>query len=744
MGGRADDGTTRKPNPEIAELLRSLRGRMTLQALAERSHYSISHISNVERGWKVATENYLRTMDGVLDAGGRLLALLDDTTRPDTTRHRPSQLPPAPHVVGRDELLHNLDRFLDSHSTRTSAQVVALDGTAGVGKTAVAVAWAHHIAHRFTDGVLYLDMHGHSPNPKPVDAEQALFDLLQVLGTPQSSMPVGLDARSALLRTLLDGTRTLLVVDNVARTEQIRPLIPASTHCLVLTTSRQRLPGLTVHHDAHCVTVPPLDEPDAVNLIAEIAGADRVHAEPDAAVRIAHSCSSLPLAIRVAAERVAASRHLTLTALAAELSDDTRRLSVLSVGEPADAVRSVFSWSYDRLDASAARLFRLLSLHPGHEFGIDATAALTALSPADAEFGVDALVRAHLLVETAYRRYGFHDLLRAYAAERATTDEPEATSAQRRLLDWYLDSATTACTTLHPKNHDTPTMSRTEALDWLESEMDNLAAATACASRTGHNRVAFGLPKVLVDHLYWRNPWTTWFDALTTALHEARRVGNQDAAGWILRNLGNAYFASNRPGDARRRYAEALESHEDTGNLDEQKWCRIGLGKCASRTGDHTMADLHFATAQRLCEQTGDDKTKATATAYRGDVQRALGNHNAALTLLHQALDTFTTTNDTDSIVCTWAHIAAIHHDKGDLTTALARLQQAHTASLTAANPWTQADILHRLGELRLKTHDHPGCHEAWTQAIALFDHLDDPRAATIRTQLAALTEYRR
>jgi DNA-binding SARP family transcriptional activator len=297
-----------------------------------------------------------------------------------------------------------------------SVLICALSGTAGVGKTALAIHWAHRVRARYPDGQLYLDLRGYDAD-QPVDPAAALARFLLALGVPERDIPRSLDERAARYRTELAGRHVLIVLDNAEAVEQVRPLLPGTPSCLVLVTSRDSLGGLVALHGAHRVELDLLPLPDALALLRRLLGSGRLDAEPDTAVTLANRCARLPLALRVAAELTLDRPGASLAELAAELDDEQHRLDVLdSGGDPRAAVRTVFSWSYQRLPAEAGQAFQQLGLHPGPEF--DAS-ALAGTGTREAAHTLRLLARSHLIHPTGAGRYGMHDLLRAYARSLA-------------------------------------------------------------------------------------------------------------------------------------------------------------------------------------------------------------------------------------------------------------------------------------------------------------------------------------
>ena len=344
----------------------------------------------------------------------------------------PRQLPAAVgYFTGRDAELAALTGLLDARpGAPPSAMVIsAIGGTAGVGKTALAVHWAHQVAHRFPDGQLYVNLRGYDPG-QPVPAADALAAFLRSLGVPGQDIPPEADERAARYRSLLAGKQVLIVLDNAGSADQVRPLLPGAPTCTVLVTSRDALAGLVARDGAARLDLDLLPEEGAVALLRMLIG-PRADAEPDAAAELADQCCRLPLALRVAAELAASRPAASLAGLTRELADLRTRLDLLGAGEdPRTQVRAVFSWSCRHLDADTARAFRLAGLHPGADLEPRAVAALTGMTAELAARALDALARANLIQAVGQDRYTMNSLLRAYALEQAVWhDEHENRAA---------------------------------------------------------------------------------------------------------------------------------------------------------------------------------------------------------------------------------------------------------------------------------------------------------------------------
>jgi DNA-binding SARP family transcriptional activator len=352
----------------------------------------------------------------------------------------PAQLPAdVPAFTGRQQELAELDRLLGtgdqatgdqatgSAAASTTVTIAAISGTAGVGKTALAVRWAHRVRSQFPDGQLYVDLRGYDPG-QPVPAADALVGFLDALGVAGRDVPLAVDDRAARYRTEITGRRILVLLDNAATVDQVRPLLPGAASCFVLVTSRDSLPGLVARHGAHRLDLDLLPPADAITLLRTLLGT-RVVAEPAAAATLAEQCARLPLALRVAAELAATQPSTPLGQIVADLADDRRRLDLLDAGgDRHTAVRAVFSWSYRHLPAKAAQAFRLLGMQPAADLDPHTAAALIHTSVDRARELLDLLARAHLIQPTTRQpagtgRYGMHDLLRAYATHLGSADD---------------------------------------------------------------------------------------------------------------------------------------------------------------------------------------------------------------------------------------------------------------------------------------------------------------------------------
>jgi DNA-binding SARP family transcriptional activator/tetratricopeptide (TPR) repeat protein len=670
----------------------------------------------------------------------------------------PSLVPVAPVIVprqlprdigeftGRGTELNSMEALLFVTSMASPA-IAFLTGTAGVGKTALAVHFAHKVVGRFPDGHLFIDLRGHA-DAEPMESAEALRRFLGALGIREA--PGDTDEAAALYRSLLVGKRMIIVLDNAATASQIRPLLPGTPGCPVLVTSRSRLPGLVARDGAKAVIVGPLAESEGVILLRRILGDARVNAEPAAAVAIVARCARLPLALRVAAERAAYRPRRPLAELAGELAE-RHRLDVLTVAEDGHAtVRSVFSWSCLGLGTEAIRMFRLIGLHPGPDIGVPAAAALTGSTLRDAARSLETLADVHLLDETAPSRYQAHDLLRTYAAERAAADETPASraAAVRRVLTWYLYTADQADRILMPARHHVdlaelaplpgePLTFRgyNEALAWCGAEHANLIAAIQAAAEAGEDDIAWKLPVALWSYFTLRKPWADWIKTGQVAAAAARRAGHREGEACVLRGLSGPFCGLGRFGEALACLRRSLRICRETGDRLAEGMTLNNIGAVYGDLGRFEDAIECFRAALRLASHTGYRRGQAMALNNIGAAYHKLSRHGEAMLCFWQALQIARETGDVRIQGQALSDLGDAELALGKPATAQARLGQALAAWQRAGDRQGEAETRCKLGDLLSATGDTEAAREQWRQALAIFEELDDPRATQLRRQ---------
>ncbi len=678
-----------EPTPRVAfgVLLRRYRSMagLTQEELAKRSGLSLRAVSDMERGR--TARPYLRSARLLADAldlsesaRAELMMTLHDgdqgtsppMSRPDVPRQLPGTIR---YFVGRSEELRALTRLLDRDAQEPLRTVVisAIVGTAGLGKTALAVYWAHLVADRFPDGQLYVNLRGYDTH-QPVDSGEVLAGFLRSLGLAEPDLPAETTERAALYRSMLADRRVLVLLDNASDAEQVRAFLPGSPSCAVVVTSRDALAGLVARDGAERLALDLLPTAEATSLLRMLIG-ERAEADPQATVTLAEQCARLPLALRVAAELVAASPFVPLSDLVDELADQHQRLDLLdAAGDPRTAVRTVFSWSVRYLADDAARAFRFLGLHPGVDFDSHAVAALTGTAAGQARRLLDRLASAYLVQPSGPGRYGMHDLLRAYAAaEAAKQDSPaERRAALTRLFDHYLATAAAAADAMYPGDPDRPDIPRSgccgpeitscaAAWEWLRAERANLLAIAAYA--VGHG-------------------WPTHAIKLAATIFRYRATGHYDAAAMHLL---------------------ACRAAAQTGQQAAAGSARIMLAEALAAQGQLRRAAGHLRQAGRLCREAGDRVGEARALASLGAIRYDQGRYEQAASYEQQALGLCRQTRDWAGEARVMINLSALDVRQGRHVRAASKLRKSMALYRTAGTQAGVAYVLSDLGDLEMR-----------------------------------------
>ncbi|MDQ0376131.1 ATP-binding protein [Amycolatopsis thermophila] len=601
-------------DPTFGELvLRHRRAaRLTQADLAAASGVSVRALSDLERGRARAAQR--RSTEALADALGLAGAARDDflAAARDGRRRKPKPSatfagppPPAvPDLVGRGPELDVLRRAAADAPTTPSGVVVSLVGHPGVGKTALARTAAHLLAGEFPDGFLSVDLRGMDDQPLPPRA--ALDILLRGLNVPPGDIPATVTEQSALFRSLLAGRRVLVLLDNAADEAQVRPLMAAATGCLTLITCRRALAGL---ESARWVWLRPLETADASALVAAIAGPDRVHAEPSAAAELAELCGNLPLAVRIAGNRLATRPHWSIAYLVDQLRDESTRLAALSAGDL--RVRSAFEMSHRRLSPAARLVFRRLAVIPGPDFGAELAAVATGMAVPDVRAHIDELVDANLLQAGGVPgRYTYHDLIRLFARERLAAEEDAAESAAAvcAVVDHLLDTGIEAGRLFFPDAlresvEASRFASRDQASAWLDAEAANWRAAQRMALDHGKYRQVVDLARALHWFSDGRIQQLPWDEVFALGVDAARALGSRGDEAVLLNFLGWArYYCLGDNEGGRAAHREALEIATEIGDRREQTWALAYLGSVLLRLGRPEEALDHVERAVGLAD----------------------------------------------------------------------------------------------------------------------------------------------
>jgi DNA-binding SARP family transcriptional activator len=669
----------------------------------------------------------------------------------------PRELPAGvPHFTGRAGPLAALTAVLDRSQAECPGTVVisAISGTAGVGKTALAVHWAHQVAERFPDGQLYVNLRGYDPSGAPVPPAEAVRGFLDALGVVASHVPAGPQAQAGLYRSLTAGKRMLILLDNARDAAQVRPLLPGSAGCLVLVTSRSQLTGLAAADGARLLTVDVLTDPEARALLSHRLGAGRVSAEPAAAAELTALCARLPLALNIAAARAAARPDRSLAAVAAALRDERGRLDAFDTGEPASSARTVFFWSYRHLSEPAARMFRLLGLHPGPDITAAAAASLAGIPAVQASRCLDELTATHLAAEQAPGRFSFHDLLRAYAREQADSHDsaPARDAALGRMLDHYLHTAQAAAGLLCPGRDllalsppgdgtqpETPA-SGAAALAWFIAERPVMSAAVRLAAGGGLDRPAWQLGWTLGRYLHRSGYWQEWLAILRTALAAAGHAADLAGQAHVHRDLGGALTCLGSGTDADAHLRLALRLYRRLGDRAGQAHALLYLGKMLEELQGRPRAALRYVLrALELFRAAGHKAGQANAISNAGWCRSVLGEHEEALACYQQALALHREIDNRDGECFTWDCLGNTYHRLGRHGQAVACFQQSARLFRELGNHPELAAALTHLGD-SLHAAGHPGdAHAAWQEAHQILDGLHDPSASQILARLSRL-----
>ena len=805
------------PVAEFALELRRLReqaGSPTYRELSERTRFVPSVLSAATRGSRLATWPVVRAF--VAACGGDVTLWEQRWREVSEAAHVPisaaeagqarlfPQHPPAAPIprhlptdtrafTGRTEELQRLLALAGDSEDELSEQdvfsgavvITAIDGMAGIGKTALALRAGHLLADRFPDGQLFIDLHGYTPGLPPRDPAEALAVLLRSLGMPPDRIPEGLDARSALYRARLADARILVLLDNAASEAQVRPLLPASNTCLVLVTSRKRLRAL---HDARALSLDVLSEADAVALLRQMiyaAGSDPAEppADADSALaELARQCGYLPLTLRMAAAFLRHRPSWTPRHLVDTLSEGGAMLQG-SVDRDHD-LATVFGLSYRTLGRSHQVLFRRLGLAPGPDIDAFAAAALLDTEPASADRLLQDLVDNNLLTEPAPGRYQLHDLLRAHARALSARDPAkDRDAAVGRLLDFYQNTAGRADariarqTRIRASAAARPPQSRSSpppvpaltdserARAWLRAERVNLVACLEQAVERGHDTRVIMLSRGLANLLRTDGPWPQAFAVHTAARAAAERLGDrhgqadalsdlatirrltddfpgalrdQEAALDLYRRLGDRQGAANAlrelatvqqmMGDyllALRNQEKALDQYRDLGDTLGQANALLELGIVRQMTGDGPGALRGLGTALELYHNLGDLLGEANAQVRLGNIKQLAGDFPGALSDLEAALARYLELGDRLGQVSALPRLGTVRQMTGDYAGALRDFEAALDLCRGLGDRFGEANTLVRLGALRRVIGDGPGAQRDQEEALRLCREID-------------------
>jgi DNA-binding SARP family transcriptional activator len=693
----------------------------------------------------------------------------------------PAQLPAdVVPFTGRIAHVRLLDALLAERDGRAPGAVAVsvIGGTAGVGKTALALHWAHRVRERFPDGQLYVDLRGYAAAAVPVRPVEALARFLHALGVPPEQVPVDVEEAAGVYRTLMADRQMLVLLDNASSAEQVRPLLPGSPTCRVLVTSRGHLGGLVVYEGARRLVLDVLAPEEATALVTRFLGAERVRAEPEAVTELARLCAYLPLALRIAAANLTARPTRSIADYAEELRSGNRLASLVVEGDDQAAIRAAFDLSYASLPADARRLFRRLGLAPGPDLTVEAAAALAGASAFEAGRLLDRLAGAHLIDRYGTGRYGCHDLLRLYAAQLAeevdSRDDREA--AIGGLLRHYLSTVDDAARLVYPEAvrlplpADVPApppvfIDHAQARAWLDAEYANLLAAIRHAAAAGPAPMAWLLASALNGYFKLRRSVVDWLSCATAAagaaeaaadlparaaaqlmlgdahrlrsrfrpaaehyqqgLEHARRAGWLEGQATILVALANINWQSGRLPEAARDLAESLALYERTGRLAGRAALLTNLGLMYRELGQLHQAAAELGEATESFDKSGSVYSAAISRCNLGETLHWLGRSDEALDVLAQALAAHREVGSAIGAADTQRVLATVHRDAGRYDLALDLARTALAGARDAEDRRSETDGLNTVASVYRRLGDTVRAAEHYERALALAREAD-------------------
>jgi tetratricopeptide (TPR) repeat protein len=654
----------------------------------------------------------------------------------------PRQLPMAVRqFAGRRAELDLLTEISRQADTGAAVMVAAISGTGGIGKTTLAVHWAHSAEDRYSDGQLYVNLRGFDPTEDPVAPATALRGFLDALAVGPGRIPDTLAGQVALYRSLLAGRRMVIVLDNARDADQVRPLLPGSASCLVLVTSRSNLTGLVAQEGARPVALDVLTDDEARELLRQHLGAERVAAP--ATTDLIEFCVRLPLALSIVAAQAATNPRFGLADLLDELREERRRLDAFESGD--SSVRAVFSWSYRAVTPDAARLFRLLGLHLGPDIGLRTAAALAG---GHARHLLAELARAHLVDQHVPGRYRMHDLVRAYAAELVDDEEPDAerVAALHRMLDFLLHTSLSAAVALNP-NRDPmdlppsvtpfePIADTAAGFRWFGAESATLLATARYAVHSVLPRYSWLIPWCLTNFLYRRGRWSEWAAVHEIALATADALGDGYAQARTHRLLGNAYALLGRPA-GRTEHETALTMFTNMGDNHGLARTHHARAWADERLGHHADAISHAERALELYRGYHNLSGEAHALDAAGWFYAQLGDFAPALDRCGRALVLHRQLGDQPGVADALDSLGYIHHHLGDPDQSFEDYRQSIELWRAQGAAYDEAITLIRLGEAQDAYGNLGAATETWRRALEILAQLDHQDADALRIRVS-------
>jgi tetratricopeptide (TPR) repeat protein len=743
---------------KMSDLLRKLR-RLNQEATA-----GPSNPANAAGGYGSLTNVQFRNLDADGDvvaqaatASGAFSTVVQSANNAGTINVfttqkwmlRPRQLPPAPpNFVGRAKALEELDRL--SVSGGSTTVISAIDGMGGVGKTATVLHWAHSRRHQFSDGDLYVDLHGFDFR-EPVDPATALIGFVRALGYPMAETPSSLGELSTLFRTLVHDREMLLVLDNANSSAQVEPLLATGTRLTTVVTSRNRLAELKMRTGLKTITLPPLPLDEAVQLLSGIAGAGRSAFDPDATAQLARDCGFLPLALQIVGDRLLRRPSLSIADASRQISNGVSLTTLKAPERQTSSIEDVLEWSYRWLDERQARTLRLLGLPNSADFSLGAASALVGENLDTVTANIDSLVGASLVNEKASGRFSFHDLMRRYV--RSKVDSEESSDARRaaiqRMCEWYLGMGTIASKALMPERvlpqqivdatPDEETIYDYEsAMRWCEAERESFVAAIQDAAEYGLNSVCWRMTVCMRGFYNIRKYWQDWEATHSIALESALGDGDVLAEAHVVNGLGTLMRQTHRPAQAVQYHRRAYEIRSSLNDLFGAATALDGMGAALLDQRAFDDAEECFKQALALGTEVASAHKRGWSLSNLGELELARGRFAEARNYLLESLEVRRLVSDPWGEGRTRHFLGKVALDAGDHEMASELLAQSAEFRREIGDTWGCAWSLALRSEACAES-DPKLANSLINESIALLDSIHDPDADLLRMRLKAV-----
>ena len=615
-----------------------------------------------------------------------------------------------------------------------------MTGSPGVGKTALMMHWAHKVKSSFPDGQLSANFRGYDSSGQPVEPKEVLESFLRVLGIPPENIPHRLDSAEALFRSLIHGRRVLLTLDNVATADQVAPLLVDSIGTMTLITSRNWLSSLSANLSVTRIPVGRLLGDDAVELLRLHGGTRLDETARETAWEVANLCAFLPLALRIVADRISMDANGGLSKTIDELRLETSRLDFLRTEADDIAVRSAFTGSYDSLPPASARLFKLIALHPGADISSPAAEALTGLDQVQVGQSFLDLKRGNLIEEPVHDRYQMHDLLRLYAGERLVAEESASdhSEARRRLFAWYLHTAYLASRTISPSRYPMqleplpPSLvaldfrSYETAMDWLDTERNNLTQVVSGALADENWQVSAQLPVVLGNYFDIRKYWSDWIATHERGIAAAGHLADLTCQADLLISLGLVHRELESWDRAIFYQTEGLRLKREIGDRQGAGQALNGLGDAYRGMGNYAQGEISLRHSLLIAQECQDPYGEAWALANLGLVQQQSGQLGAAVNTYFLALDLFSTIKDQYGVAWVLIKAGTTRLDMGDPDACIDLLRQALPIAGELEFRHGEINIFEGLGDAYSAKEDSQGALACYQRALNLSQEVID------------------